>query len=343
MLEEFWRWWVQHLLELVPEALRQGSGADVNALVVDAGGDGSLVISRRRRGVEQKLTSLRLDEPGQLSLRAQMNGRPNGEPVVLRLPPNAALERQVSLPLAAEREMERVLGYEMERLTPFAAEEVFWGASVEARDRARGKLAIRLTIIPRTGVQTLIETLAEAAGRPSLIEAATPAGLRRIKLQHEARSAGIGRLSPRLAASLLGGLAALAVISPFLRQALDLHDARAELETLRPRMALVDNLRRRIQGAGAGGDVVANETKRLGDAMGALAAITDILPDDSYLTEFALRERKITISGLGNSAPKLISLLSADNRVKNPAFTAPVTRNEQAKRDVFSIRADLAQ
>jgi hypothetical protein len=33
--------------------------------------------------------------------------------------------------------------------------------------------------------------------------------------------------------------------------------------------------------------------------------------------------------------------LSADPRVKNPAFTAPVTRENN--HDVFSIRADLAQ
>jgi len=88
---------------------------------------------------------------------------------------------------------------------------------------------------------------------------------------------------------------------------------------------------------------VAAETKRLGDALEALAAVTDILKNDSYLTEYAMRERKITLSGLSSSAPKLISALSSDERVKNPAFTAPVTRQEAGHLDVFAIRADLAQ
>ena len=77
--------------------------------------------------------------------------------------------------------------------------------------------------------------------------------------------------------------------------------------------------------------------------MEALAAITEILPDDSYLTEFTMRERKITLAGQASSAPKLISALSADPRIRNPAFTAPVTRNENNRNDVFAIRADLAQ
>ena len=42
----------------------------------------------------------------------------------------------MTLPLAAERDPERVLGYEMERLTPFGAEEVFWAFAVQLRDKA---------------------------------------------------------------------------------------------------------------------------------------------------------------------------------------------------------------
>ena len=85
---------------------------------------------------------------------------------------------------------------------------------------------------------------------------------------------------------------------------------------------------------------MAAETRRLGDALGALAAVTEILPDDSYLTEFTMRERKLTLSGLSASAPKLISLLSGDPRIRNPAFTAPVTRAETGHNDVFTIRAE---
>jgi general secretion pathway protein L len=66
------------------------------------------------------------------------------------------------------------------------------------------------------------------------------------------------------------------------------------------------------------------------------------LPDDSYLTEFTMRERKMTLSGLSASAPKLINALSTDPRIRNPAFTAPVTRSESNHNDVFSIRAELA-
>jgi general secretion pathway protein L len=341
VLVEFLTWWRQHLLELVPETLRSGANGQSNALVVDADLSGTLAVQRRRRGVEARLGQARIDQPGQLALRALLNQRANGEPVILRLPASTLLERPVTLPLAAERDPERVLGYEMERLTPFTADEVYWGFAIQSRDRTRNRLLLRLTFVPRAQVNDLIDLLAACAARPDQIEALTPAGPRTIRLQHDRPKGRAAVFTGRNLAYGLAALAALVVLSPALRQSLDLADAQFRLDAIQPRMHLVDQLRRRIAGAGAGGEAVVTETRRVGDMLGALAAVTDILPDDSYLTEFTMRERKITLSGMSNSAPKLISALSGDPRVKNPAFTAPVTRENN--HDVFSIRADLAQ
>jgi len=342
VLAEFLTWWRQHLLELVPEALLRGTGPEANALVVDATVPGVLTVIRRRRGAETRVTQQRLDDPGLLSLRAALNGRPGGESVLLRLAGTTLLERPVPLPLAAERDLDRVLAYDMERLTPFSADEVFWAYAVEARDRARARLLVRLTFIPKTSVQEIIDLLSGCAGRPNLIEAATPSGPRIIRLQHEGSGGRIARLSPRSAGIVLATLAFLLLISPFARQSLDLADAQSQLDALAPRIKQVNTLRNRINGIGAGGDAVASETKRLGDMLEAVAAITEILPDDSYLTEFTMRERKMALSGQSTSAPKLISLLSADEHIRNPSFTAPVTKSPDNKRDVFAISADLA-
>ena len=341
MLAEFFTWWRQNLLELVPENLRAGANGQANALVVDAALPGTLILQRRRRGLETRAGQVRLDEPGLPSLRAALNQRPGGEPVILRLPASTLLERPVTLPLAAERDPERVLGYEMERLTPFTADEVYWGYGVESRDRPRNRLFLRLTYVPRTQVNDLIDRLTASGGRPSLIEAQTETGPRIIRLQHDRATGRHTLFTPRNVGFALAAVVALVIVSPFVRQSLDMQEAQGRLDALQPRIRVVDQLRRRIAGAGAGGEAVVNETRRVGDMLGALAAVTDILPDDSYLTEFTMRERKMTLSGMSNSAPKLISALSADARVKNPAFTAPVTRD--AKHDVFTIRADLAQ
>ena len=72
-----------------------------------------------------------------------------------------------------------------------------------------------------------------------------------------------------------------------------------------------------------------------------LATLTRILPDDSFLTDFALRDRHFTISGRSASAPGLITGLSKDPAIRDAAFAAPVTRIEGATADVFTIGAEV--
>jgi general secretion pathway protein L len=341
LLGEFFDWWGRQLLDLVPAGWR-GGGQGADALIADARLPGLLTLLRRRRGVEARLGQMRLDDTAAAALRAALSGRPRGETVFLRLPAEAVLERSVILPLAAERDPERVLGYEMERLTPFTVDEVFWGFGIEARDKARGRLVLRLTVVPRAAIAGLIEVLARHGGRPDLLEAALPGGMRSIRLTHEGGGGARSWLSERGLAAAVAVLLVLVIASPFLRQSLQLSDLQDRLETMRPQMVQAEKLRRQISGAGTGGDAVAAETRRLGDTLEALAAVTEILPDDSYLTEFTMRERKMTLSGLSASAPKLINALSTDPRIRNPSFTAPVTRSESNHNDVFSIRAELA-
>ena len=81
-------------------------------------------------------------------------------------------------------------------------------------------------------------------------------------------------------------------------------------------------------------------------ALRAIAALTEILPDDTWLTELTLRQRKLTMAGRSAGAARLIGLLSADPTIRDAAFAAPVTRAEGTRAesggvDAFSIRAEL--
>lgn len=340
MLVEFLEWWGGQLRTLLPARLLNQPGGE-DALVADISVSGVLTLRRRRRGLEQRVAELRGDDASAPGLRAALGNRARGEKVLLRVPASWVLERAVQLPLAAERDLTRLLGYEMERLTPFTAAELVWDHLVLLRDRARGRISLRLTMVRRTALDEAIAFLRPLGAVPSAVEAAMPDGMRVLRLARE--GGGASWLSARTLAAAAGVLALLVAVSPFVRQAIRLSSLHEQLQAMAPRIGEVETLRRRISGTTAGGDAVAAETRRLGDTLEALAAITEVLPDDSYLTEFTMRERKITMAGLGASAPKLISGLSADPRVKNPAFTAPVTKSETNHLDVFAIRAELAQ
>jgi len=73
-----------------------------------------------------------------------------------------------------------------------------------------------------------------------------------------------------------------------------------------------------------------------------MAAATRVLPDDTYLTEMQLQQRKLTMSGRSAAAAKLIGAMAADNEFHNPTFAAPVTRIEALKQEIFTIVTEVA-
>ena len=341
MLTEFLGWWTQQMRDLVPHRLaRRDRPAD--ALLVRSLGGLQVELATRRRGVEAPFARATLDEAGLRAARAALGRLRRPGPVVLALPEPMLLEQEASLPLAAERNLHPVLRHEMDRLTPFRAEDLFWSWEVERRDVANARLALRLAFVPKAGVRALLAGLGQAALRPAWIEVASGGRLRRIGLA----SPGEGRGSRRSLAAVAwacAGLAVAALVAPVVRQQRAISSVEARIEALAPGVAVVDRLRRRLQASAGGADMFAAEAARVGNALQALATVTQALPDDSYLTQFGLHARKLTLTGRSAAAARLIGAFAADPALRDPAFAAPVTRAGGDRGDQFTIRAELAR
>ena len=83
---------------------------------------------------------------------------------------------------------------------------------------------------------------------------------------------------------------------------------------------------------------VAEAQRRAETALRVLGLLTDLLPDDTFLTSISLRSDRLTIEGRSAAATRLIALLAAEPRLKNLLFAAPVVRGENGT-DVFTIQS----
>ena len=144
-----------------------------------------------------------------------------------------------------------------------------------------------------------------------------------------------------LGAWACASLALAAIAQPLVRQSLALGQVEDRIATLRPLVSRIEALRGRLASATSGADTIARERERLGDPLRVLAAVTAILPDDTFLTTLGLHERTLTIEGQSAAAAKLIGKLAADPMFREPAFTAPVTRTEHGA-DLFALKAKVA-
>ena len=350
MIRIFLAWWLRQLAGLLPLAWRPATvaggmpedTADSVMLVLGQPRPGQAAATveavRRRRQRLIPLGRFGLDAAGLAALRAAVGAGRHG-PIRLILPPTLVLEQVVTLPLPAERGLEGALRWEMDRLTPFTADAVFWTWRVILRDRIRNQLTLRLMLVAKSAVQATTDALAAVDLAPARLEAAgDPA--RAISLTGPRRSA------PRRPALIAGvavcaGLAIAAVAIPFIRQQVELDRLGDRIAELRPQVDVAEALRRRVANRAASADVVAAEAARVGSTLRMLAALTDLLPDDTSLYELSLRDRVVTFTGQSSQAARLIPVLAADPAVRNPVFSAAVTRNEMTHTEAFSIRAEM--
>ena len=160
MLREFFAWWCAQLADLLPQELRRSALGTGDALVVTpigplGQGVEAVAVDQRHNGKESPLGHFALGAIGMADLP-----RMASTTTVLRLGEADVLGKTVGLPLAAERELDQALAFEMDRETPFTAEELYWNHRVIEADRQNGRLSVRLWLVPKANLDPLLTDLA---------------------------------------------------------------------------------------------------------------------------------------------------------------------------------------
>src|SRR5262249_20138108 len=156
--------------DLLPQRLRRSAFDAGDALIFTpvgplAQGTEAVSVELRRGGKETSLGHFGIGTTGLAELPRAAN-----RVSVLRVDQSAVLAKTVTLPLAAERELQQVLTFEMDRETPFKGEELYWIYRVVAADRQVGRLSVRLWLLPRSTLDPLLTKLAQDGIRPSRLE-----------------------------------------------------------------------------------------------------------------------------------------------------------------------------
>jgi general secretion pathway protein L len=261
-------------------------------------------------------------------------------PVILRPRPEAVLIKHHIVPTVQPNQLHQLLRHELVRITPFASQDLFWRWEGHRLPHDRGRTQVTITMVPRVAVMTVLAALDTAGLKPDFLEVG-PADRPILLPANDIGSGATG--SVRFLAGLAGALAVVALLLPLGVQALALHRTNAGIAALQPTLAKVEALRRQMGAGDANHDIVAQETGRAGNPLQIIASMTQVLPDDTYLTDFTLRERHLTLGGRSASAAGLIAALSADPTIHSASFAAPVTRPPGATTDVFSIKAEVAR
>jgi general secretion pathway protein L len=239
-----------------------------------------------------------------------------------------------------------VVLYEMERLTPFRPNEIYFDLGVVGRDPDADRIEVKLDVVPRKFVDGALADLDAIGLRPQRVGVAAEglSAAAGADLLHAAATPKGGRAGTAVAA-LLGvltlGLLVLAVVLPLERKQVVTVRLTDEVAVLRKKTMAAERLAAEIEAVQRNDRAILQRKLQSKRVIAVLDAVTRLLPDDTWLSQMTIRDGKVVLRGFAPAAPELIRLIEDSPNFRNVSMTAQVRRDPRTDRDRFSISFDI--
>jgi general secretion pathway protein L len=339
----FFAWWLGELAGLVPRRFRRAARRERRGAVLAFDRTGVTVLERTASG-ERVLGSVTGDDSdrdrrlGELLKQARRPGRA----VTVRLSGELGLRKVLDLPLAARDDLDQMLRLEMDRLTPFRAEEVYFAYRVLASDAQARRLTVELQLAPRREVERALEAAHAIGVVPAAVQLTdggldAPLDLLAGESGHKARE---GRLT-RVLALLALALAIAAVVIPLQRQRASLAALEAKVTAAQAQAEESLALRTRLERLTRSAEFLVADKTRQPMVVAVLDELTRLLPDQAYIIQLGMHDGTVELHGYATTASDLIGLLEQSPLFRAPQFRSPVTQDPRSGTERFHVSVEL--
>lgn len=346
---QFLKWWGDALRDAMPSRLRERMQYARRKLLIQMQ-DGEIAFSIDNAKSVQALdvVSAELDLQLQQQRIREIVQQHELDEVGrdLLLSEDLVLRTRVTLPIAAESNLAQALAYEMDRNTPFRADEVFFGWRELVRDRENRQLRLELYVTPREGVVAQVEQLKRLGLAPTGVDINSAGGPLGMNLLPEAMRYRVVNQQVRLNWMIAAVTVFLLVF--VMAQSLWLREHQVEaigkaIDDVRAEAQAVQQIRKQIDDASEAAGFLQVRKIDNGYKVELLAELTRILPNDTYLDRLSMHDGQIQMQGKSGNAQSLIELVNASPYFANASFRGPTRLDNRSGKEIFDLTADVTK
>jgi general secretion pathway protein L len=335
----FLTWWGTELVAALPPSLARLFRSN-SPLWITHGEDGFRLVDTGGTMPAARGGAVDLEAPAQQALIG------GASEVRLCVDKTDYLVKRIRLPIETEENLREVLAFEMDSQTPFAAEQVYYDYLINERDKDNRMLVVTLFLVPRDKLLPALEGLAEAGVGINAIsplhEDATVFGrINLLPAQMRRKPLKAFRVISYALIALILALAAANLVWPIWHKASRLAALEAELAGDRQRASEVLALKQRFERAELENRFLEERKRAAPQLTELLNELTLLLPDDTWINHFELREDQVFLQGESLAAAALIPLIDASRLFKDVTFRSPVTQNPKNDTERFHLSAGL--
>ena len=244
--------------------------------------------------------------------------KPRGSVRVV-LPHDKVLTRQLDLPTLPMSDVKRMITLDLDRLTPFKAEQVLFDAEIVGRDEEKGRQQILLGVLPRNWATAIVERARASGLQPAAVSVETPGENPRLDFLPAIREAAGGLAARRRAAYFWAVAAVLLLFNLFMltyRDATATAQLREAVESQQSPVTVAMRLRDKVQKEAARRATLL-KLKKQNSPMPILEAVTDALPNGAWVSRFEWNGKTVHLRGFQNDTPGLLAKLEASPLLHN--------------------------
>jgi general secretion pathway protein L len=344
---QWWHWWVDELTGMLPAMLRSALLPNVERLFIKAAQD-HIVIGQDEDALTEDaetypLPPQPLEQQQAQTLRKLVD---RSREIVLLLPQSKVLSKKIELPLVTESNLREVLGFEMDRQTPFSVNQVYFDHAISKRDSRAGIIEVELVVTPRKYLDDLLARLAETGILPHRASPQQSAQDRnpinllpeqaRPRTRNSARHLNLALTL--IALALLGIMIAL----PMLKQAQRIDALAAEVDIKMRKAQVIQRIGSNIEELSSGANFLVDKRRSTPLVLELIDELTRILPDDTWVNNLTIKGNEVQIQGFSTASAALIPIIEASDRFHNPRFRASVISSQDSDDERFHLSMEIS-
>jgi general secretion pathway protein L len=273
---------------------------------------------------------------------------PDDRQLVLVVAGASVLQRRLLMPLAAAADPRKVVGYELDRQTPFKPDQLYYDVRVNAAPAPAGQVALDLYAAPRTELDPMLERLAAIGVHPDCVDVQAANGaLAGVDLlppgRRPRRPDKRRRLNWMLAAACV--LLVVLVLAQWLgNRRAALAKMQDEVDAMRAQATQSEQLRAQLTAAVAASQFLVKRKAENPPPLAVLDELTRRMPATAWLDAMTLDDSGgLDIKGEADKAAALVDKLGGSKVFGEPKLQGVIQPDPATGKERFELTARVRQ
>jgi general secretion pathway protein L len=269
--------------------------------------------------------------------------------VILRLTDEDAIQKELSLPAAVKDNLTQVVGFELDRYTPFKEDQVYFAVKVLEGENEPGQIRVMLILTLRETFDVLYEDIKSMGMSPLFVDyEATPNDIEQryddynlLPVSLREKTSNTPRLIySGLSAAIFLLLGTVLLLPPWFEYR-TVNTLQDKIDAIEKDAKGVKAMQLEIDGIIEETRLLIAEKKSVPAIIEMLNKLSSIMKDDTWLGYAQYSEGHLQIQGESPAASALIGVLEEADIFANARFVSPVTQDKVSQQERFQITVDV--